>query len=91
MRPLYTWLVNKWYVDEFYHWLIVAPSLWLADFAFNTIDRAFIDNGLVNGAAGVASAAGRAVRGLQTGYARSYALMTLIGALLIMLFFLFRP
>jgi NADH-quinone oxidoreductase subunit L len=91
MRPLYTWLVNKWYVDEFYHWLIVAPSLWLADFAFNAIDRAFIDSGLVNGAAGVASAAGRAVRGLQTGYARSYALMTLVGALLIMLFFLFRP
>ncbi|MBI5877645.1 MAG: NADH-quinone oxidoreductase subunit L [Chloroflexi bacterium] len=90
MRPLYTFLVNKWYVDELYHVLIVAPSLWLADFAFQAIDRAVIDNGLVSGAAALASAAARGARRLQTGYARSYAFMTLVGALLLMLFFLFR-
>lgn len=41
-RPLHTLLANKYYVDEFYDWLIVRPLRKLGQFCFGT-DNKFID------------------------------------------------
>jgi NADH-quinone oxidoreductase subunit L len=44
--PLYKILLNKYYVDEFYNFIIIRPLIKLAEF-INTIDRVVVD-GFVN-------------------------------------------
>ena len=41
-RPIYTFLVHRWYVDELYHAVFVLPMLWVARF-ISTIDTQVID------------------------------------------------
>jgi len=31
-RPLYLFLLNKWYFDELYDWIFVRPAKWLGHF-----------------------------------------------------------
>jgi NADH-quinone oxidoreductase subunit L len=40
---LYTWLQNKYYVDEFYHTTIIRPALWLASLFYKFDDKWVID------------------------------------------------
>jgi NADH-quinone oxidoreductase subunit L len=53
LGPVFTLLKNKYYVDEFYHLVIIRPVLWLSDQAFNFDNRWVLDP-IVNlvGAAG---------------------------------------
>jgi len=72
---------NKFYVDELYQLVLVTPGRMLSD-ALSVFDRRGIDgavNGIARGTAGLATLGRRT----QTGYVRSYALATLLGALLI--------
>jgi NADH-quinone oxidoreductase subunit L len=79
MRPLYTLLFNKYYVDEIYGFLIVRPLLWIStNVLWHVVDEGVID-GVVNGSAHVARLSGRQVRKLQSGNLRSYASWVLIG------------
>ena len=41
-RPIYTFLVHRWYVDELYHAVFVLPTLWVARF-ISAIDTQIID------------------------------------------------
>jgi NADH-quinone oxidoreductase subunit L len=47
-RPIYKFLFNKWYFDEFYMAVIVNPTYWLSEHMFK-FDQLIID-GAVNGA-----------------------------------------
>ena len=77
-RPLYLFLLNKWYIDELYDWLFVKPAFALGRFFWKAGDGAVID-GTINGtAASVAAVTGRVVK-LQTGYMYHYAFVMLIG------------
>ena len=78
---LYELSLNKWYVDEIYQALIIAPGrllsthlLWQA-FDKNVIDRS------VNGSGVLARGAGGLIRGLQDGVMQTYALIFAIGTL----------
>ena len=51
-RPVYTFLANRWYVDELYHAIFVLPVQGLAAVA-SGIDRELIDP-LIHGVAGLA-------------------------------------
>ncbi|KAB2911914.1 MAG: NADH-quinone oxidoreductase subunit L [Hyphomicrobiaceae bacterium] len=88
-KPLYLFLLNKWYFDELYDWLFVRPALWLGRLLWKGGDGKIID-GL--GPDGVASrvlwATGRVVK-LQTGYIYHYAFAMLIGVALIITSFMF--
>jgi NADH-quinone oxidoreductase subunit L len=42
LGPIYTILENKYYFDEFYHLVVVRPTMWLAGFSFK-FDRGVID------------------------------------------------
>jgi NADH-quinone oxidoreductase subunit L len=88
-RPVYLFLLNKWYFDELYDWLFVRPALWLGRVLWKQGDGAVID-GL--GPDGIASrvlwTTGRVVR-LQTGYVYHYAFAMLIGVALIVTWFMF--
>lgn len=75
----YKLLWNKWYVDEIYDLVIVGPILAASrDFLWKIFDVKIID-GIVNGSASVVGATAQALRKLQTGVAQNYALLMMIG------------
>ncbi len=87
-RPIYVFLLNKWYFDELYDLIFVRPTFWIANFLWKVGDIGII-NGLIDGtAAGVYRITGRAVR-LQTGYIYTYAFAMLIGLALFVTYFMF--
>ncbi|WP_072373891.1 NADH-quinone oxidoreductase subunit L [Hyphomicrobium sp. NDB2Meth4] len=87
-RPLYLFLLNKWYFDELYNAIFVKPTFWLGNFLWKVGDIKII-NGLIDGtAAGVYAVTQRAVR-IQTGYVYHYAFVMLIGVALLVTYFMF--
>jgi NADH-quinone oxidoreductase subunit L len=87
-RPIYTLLLNKWYVDELYEALIAHPGARLASF-FSAFDLGVVD-GMVNGVARLAKGTGGLFRYLQSGYVRGYAVTMLIGAFCVLAYWAFR-
>jgi NADH-quinone oxidoreductase subunit L len=87
LRPLHTFLVNKWYFDELIDVLVVRPALAVGRFANRVIER-FVIDGLVSGTAETVRGAGGAVRAVQNGFVRSYALLLIAGFAGLALYFL---
>jgi NADH-quinone oxidoreductase subunit L len=87
LRPLHTFLANKWYFDEAIDLLIVRPVLAIGRFANRTFERLVVD-GLVNGTGETVRAAGGVVRAVQNGFVRSYALLLVAGFAGLALYFL---
>ncbi|MGH1445625.1 MAG: NADH-quinone oxidoreductase subunit L [Cognatishimia sp.] len=78
-RPLYLFLLNKWYFDEIFDFLFVRPANWIGRFLWKRGDGGVID-GSINGVAmGIipffTKLAGRA----QSGYIFTYAFTMVIG------------
>ena len=91
MRPAYTTLLNKYYVDELYAAAVVKPLLWLStNVLWKIVDVVGID-GTVNGIASGARSIGDTVRHAQSGNTRSYAVWVVIGALVIIAVLFFWP
>jgi NADH-quinone oxidoreductase subunit L len=89
-KPLYLFLLNKWYFDELYDWLFVRPTFWLARLLWKRGDGTIIDGlGPDNVAARVLWTTGRVVK-LQTGYVYHYAFAMLIGVAIIVTAFMFN-
>jgi len=88
-KPLYLFLLNKWYFDELYDYIFVRPTFWLGRVLWKGGDGKIID-GL--GPDGIASrvlwTTGRIVK-LQTGYVYHYAFAMLIGVALLVTWFMF--
>jgi len=87
LRPLHTFLVNKWYFDEFIDILVVKPALAVGRFANRSFERVVV-GGLVTGTEDVVGGAGRVVRTVQSGFVRSYALLLIAGFAGLGLYFL---
>jgi NADH-quinone oxidoreductase subunit L len=91
MRGVYTTLLNKYYVDEFYAATVVKPLMWVStNVLWKFIDVAGID-GTVNGIASSATSLGDTVRHTQSGNTRSYAVWVVIGALVVIAVIFFWP
>ncbi len=76
----YKLLLNKYYVDEIYSFLIVRPLLWISTrVLWHVVDEEIID-GAVNGLASGARKIGGGLRQIQSGNERSYASWIVIGA-----------
>jgi NADH-quinone oxidoreductase subunit L len=86
---LHDFLEHKWYFDEAIDILVVRPSLAVGRWANSTFER-YVVQGLVNGAVDVARGANAAVRGAQSGYLRSYALLLVTGFAGLALYFLIQ-
>ena len=81
-------MLNKYYVDEIYGFLIVRPLLWIStNVLWHGVDEGVID-GTVNGVATHGTRSGRRVRHIQSGNTRSYATWVVIGAVAFTTFFL---
>ncbi len=86
-RPVYLFLLNKWYFDEIYDALLVQPILRLARFAWHFGDEQVID-GVPSGLASLTSNASTQTVKLQTGSIALYAFIMLIGLLVFLSLFL---
>jgi NADH-quinone oxidoreductase subunit L len=84
---LHIFLVNKWYFDEAIDILVVRPALAIGRFANNVFER-FVVDGLVTGTEDTVRSAGGAVRAVQNGFVRSYALLLIVGFAGLALYFL---
>lgn len=88
-KPIYLFLLNKWYFDELYDLIFVRPVMWLGRVFWKTGDGTIIDGIGPNGIANrVMGASGRIVK-IQTGYVYHYAFAMLIGVALLITYFMF--
>jgi NADH-quinone oxidoreductase subunit L len=91
MKPVYTTLLNKYYVDELYAAVVVKPLMWIStNVLWKTADVAGID-GAVNGIASGTTAIADGVRHTQSGNTRSYAVWVVVGALVVIAVVFFWP
>ncbi len=79
--PLHSFLYNKWYVDEIYHFVFVRGAKGLGDLFWKIGDVRIIDGFGPNGVAGSTLAAARRLAKAQSGYLYHYAFVMLIGVL----------
>ncbi len=78
-RPLYLFLLNKWYFDEIYDFVFVRPAKWLGRFLWQKGDGAVID-GTINGLAmGIIPFFTRLAGRVQSGYVFTYAFAMVLG------------
>ncbi|MGX9353788.1 NADH-quinone oxidoreductase subunit L [Roseobacteraceae bacterium S113] len=78
-RPLYLFLLNKWYFDELYNWIFIKPAMFLGRFLWKNGDGVVID-GSINGVSmGIIPFFTRLAGRLQSGYIFTYAFGMVIG------------
>jgi NADH-quinone oxidoreductase subunit L len=85
---IYKLLYNKYYVDEIYNAVIVNPLVKGSEIVYDHFDLAVID-GAINGSASATGFFGRILSTLQTGFVKDYALVFLLGAVIILGILLF--
>ncbi|MDO5643061.1 MAG: proton-conducting transporter membrane subunit, partial [Paracoccus sp. (in: a-proteobacteria)] len=89
-RPLYNFLLNKWYFDEIYDRVFVRPALWLGRVLWRQGDGRIID-GTINGVAmGLIPRLARFAGRLQSGYIFHYALAMVVGILGLLIWVMMR-
>ncbi len=89
LGPLSTLVRNKFFVDEIYATVIVAPARLLAAFFAYVVDARVID-GAVNGVGTLVSRSAESWRRTQTGFVRSYALAIFAGAAAVVVYYALR-
>jgi NADH-quinone oxidoreductase subunit L len=88
-EPLYKFLLNKWYFDELYDFLLVRPTLWLGRVLWKYGDGWVIDGLGPDGISARVLDVTRGVVRLQTGYLYHYAFAMLIGVAALITWFMF--
>jgi NADH-quinone oxidoreductase subunit L len=88
-KPLYLFLLNKWYFDEIYDALLVRPTIALGRLLWKGGDGWLIDGFGPDGVSARVLDVTRNVIRLQTGYLYHYALAMLIGVAAAVTYFMF--
>ena len=81
-NPIYQLLWHKYYVDEIYSFFTVKLGHRVATFFWQSVDVGIID-AIANGLGHATARLSHVLRGWQTGYARAYALLMLVGTVLV--------
>ena len=89
LDPLYSILLNKWYIDELYNKIFVKPFFYLASFFWKKGDIAIIDAYGPNGASRLVSVFSKALSLFQSGYLYHYAFAMLGGLVIILTWFIY--
>jgi len=88
--PIYTLLLNKYYVDEIYNAVVVQPIKQMSTLVlWKGADAALID-GTVNGVGAAVRGSSASLRRLQSGSIRAYAASLFVGVVLILGWYLLR-
>jgi NADH-quinone oxidoreductase subunit L len=89
LRKMPKILEQKWRLDELYNGYIVDPITRLSrEGLWKGFDLGFVD-GIVNGIGSFVMETGNVVRQLQVGYVRSYAAVIVVGALIVVGYFIY--
>ena len=86
-RPVYLFLLNKWYFDELYDRIFVRPAFAIGRFLWKGIDGAIVDGAIDRVTRGVLWGTGLVTR-FQTGYLYHYAFAMLIGVAGLLTYFI---
>jgi len=87
-RPVYNTLFNKYYIDELYSFILIRPTIWIADHILVRItDGKFIE-GIVNGVPKSIAGFSQTLRRIQTGFAHHYGIVMVGGAIFIIAYVL---
>ena len=78
-RPLYEFLVNKWYFDELYDYIIVNPSKKIGLFLWKICDVKIIDGFGPDGISSIINKVSLKANKFQSGFIYQYAFVMLIG------------
>ena len=78
-KPVYEFLLNKWYFDEFYEFLFVKPAKAFGNFLWSKGDEKIIDGYGPNGFAKIIKIISDKAVLFQSGYLYHYAFVILIG------------
>ncbi len=86
LGTLYRTVSNKYYVDEFYNWALIAPLIAMSrSWLWKGVDQGFIDT-VINDSAEATSDTGGALRRMQSGNLRSYAAWLTAGAAVVVVY-----
>ena len=78
-RPLYEFLVNKWYFDELYDYIIVKPSQKIGLFLWKVCDVKIIDGFGPDGISMLIKKISQKANNFQSGFIYQYAFVMLLG------------
>ena len=87
-KPLYNFLVNKWYFDDLYNFLFIQPSKKIGFFFWKTVDIKIIDRFGPDGVASLIRSLSLRASKFQSGFIYQYAFMILIGFSALLTFFI---
>jgi len=82
-RPLYLFLLNKWYFDEIYDAIFVRPAKALGGFLWRRGDGNVIDGGINGLALGIVPMLTRLAGRAQSGYMFHYAFAMVLGIVIL--------
>ncbi len=88
LGKFYTYMQNKFYVDELYQKVIIDPFMFAGRNVIMAFDKWVID-GFVNGLGSVTMFLGDTFKLLQTGSVANYAMMVVIGVVTILSYLIF--
>ena len=83
-RPLYNFLLNKWYFDELYNAIFIKPAIWVGNFLWKRGDQNTIDGGINGLAMGIIPFFTRLAGRAQSGYVFTYAFAMVLGIVVIL-------
>ncbi|HVZ39993.1 MAG TPA: NADH-quinone oxidoreductase subunit L [Candidatus Kapabacteria bacterium] len=90
MKGIYKLLWNKWYVDEVYENAIVKPvEIGSRTFLHRVVDVGLID-GIINGSGRLTAAVAANIRKMQNGVAQNYAMVFVVGIVVILAWLLMK-
>ncbi len=89
-KEIYTFLLNKWFIDELYEKIFIKPTQKVGSFLWKKGDEQTIDGYGPNGVAEKIMRAANRMSQLQTGYVYHYALAFMMGFAGLILFVMWR-
>ncbi len=91
VKPIYTFLLNKWYWDELYEKIFMRPAQCIGTWLWQKADLAIIDRGIIHGGIIDSIRAGAArMREMQSGMVFHYAFAMVIGVFGFLTYLLLR-
>ncbi|MGC1398363.1 NADH-quinone oxidoreductase subunit L [Candidatus Binatus sp.] len=89
LKAPYDLLLNKYYIDELYNFIVTRPLFWVSANVFNRAIDGFVIDGAADGAGLAVQTSGQVARRAETGNVQHYAFIYLLGALGIVGYYVF--
>ena len=89
IKPIHTFVFNKWYFDELYDAVFVKPAFIIGRGLWKVGDQAIIDGLGPNGVAQATQDTAEKASALQTGYLYHYAFAMLVGVVLMVIWYMY--